>query len=266
MIEDVSEPCQIGLELLASRPDAPPGLRAPALGGMATLCWILGRNKEAISLHEELLEAFMRAGNEQGAAWAMLCVAVQAMDRNDGSAYLLTEAVLFIPQASLRTRIAALICLSRQNYYDGHYSRALELCAESAALARQLGDRLVLGVALTNLAESTEQVSDLSTAEDLLREALLTTLELGSQANLVGYLESLASVYVHQARADLAIRVLAAAAAYPIVRRHPLTAPELLQIEELLATARTQVGPIRFGLAWAAGRTLTLPHAIQQIL
>ncbi|WP_461171987.1 winged helix-turn-helix domain-containing protein [Arthrobacter sp. Z1-9] len=267
MTEDLSEPCDLALKLLSDTSGAKPELRAPALSGTATLCWILGRNAEATKLHEEALQAFTQAGNDQGVAWATVCLAVQAMDRNDNTtAERLAARAVTMPEASARTRIAALICMSRLAFYAGRYSRALDLCKESAVLARSLGDRLAMGVALTNLAESTEQIGDYDTAEELLLEALIATLDLGAEANIVGYLESLAGIYVHQDRNELAVRVLAAADAYRNERSHPLTAPELRLIESLLATARTQAGPIRFGLAWAGGQSLTIAQAVQEIL
>lgn len=267
LTEDVSEPCDIAGKLLSDSAEASPELRAPALSGTATLCWVLGRNAEATKLHEESLQAFSRAGNEQGVAWSTACLAVQAMERNDtATAQRLAEEALSMPQAKPRTRIAALICLSRLAFYAGRYSLALNLCKKSAALAREMSDRLILGITLTNLAESTEQIGDYDTAEKLLLEALAATLELGAQANIVGYLESLAGIYLHQDRIELAIRVLAAGDAYRSDRSHPLPAPELRHIESLLAEARTQAGPIRFGLAWAGGHALTIAQAVQEVL
>lgn len=267
MVEDLSEPCGIALKLLSETASAPPELRAPALSGTATLSWILGRNTEATRLHEEALQAFTAAGNDQGVAWSILCLAVQAMDRSDSaSAQRLAEQALAMPQASAATRVAALICLSRMEFYGARYSRALDLCIESVRLARTLGDRLVLGVALTNLAESMEQKGDFDTAEDLLLEALTATLDLGAQANIVGYLESLAGIYIHQNRIELAIRVLGAANAYRIDRSYPLSAPESRLVESTLADARTKAGPIRYGLSWAAGQGLTLAQVVQEVL
>ncbi|MGX5714824.1 BTAD domain-containing putative transcriptional regulator [Arthrobacter sp. MAHUQ-56] len=267
MVEDLSEPYGLALKLLSETPSAPPELRAPALSGTATLGWILGRIAEATKLHGEARQAFTAAGNAQGVAWSTLCLAVQAMERSDNaSAERLAEQALAMPQASARTRVAALICLSRLAFYAGRYARAFDLCTETVHLARTLGDRQLLGMALTNLAESTEQKGDFETAEELLLEALTATLDLGAQANIVGYLESLAGIYVHQNRIELAIRMLAAANAFRSDRSHPISAPELRLVESLLADARTKAGPISFGLAWAAGQRLTLAQAVQEVL
>lgn len=267
MVEDLSEPCGVALKLLSETPSAPAELRAPALSGTATLCWILGRSAEAARLHEEALQAFTAAGNAQGVAWSTLCLAVQAMDRNDSAAaQRLAEQAFAMPQASAATRAGALICLSRMEFYVGRHAHALDLCKEALRLARVLGDRLFLGIALTNLAESMEQMGDFSTAEELLLEALTATLDLGAQANIAGYLESLGGIFIHQDRIELAVRVLGAANAYRNDRSYPLSAPELRIVESMLADARTKAGPIRFGLAWAAGQGLTLAQAVQEVL
>ncbi|MHA7264096.1 BTAD domain-containing putative transcriptional regulator [Arthrobacter sp. TMN-37] len=267
LTEDVGEQYEIAIELLQDTPDAPPHLRAPALSGTATLCWVLGRNDEATELHHRALTAFNSAGNSQGAAWTTICLAVQALVADDpDTARSLAEETLSMPDASLRTRVATQVVLSLQAMYAGDSSRALDLCKESVELARPLGDRLILGVVLTNLAECMEQTGDLATAETLLREALGATLELGAQANIVAFLESLASIYIQQSRMELAIRVLAATEVYRSDRSHPLSPPEQRRLESLITTARTQAGPIRFGLIWAEGQALTITQAVREIL
>lgn len=267
MVEDLSEPCGIALKLLSETSSAPPELRAPALSGTATLSWILGRNSEATRLHEEALQAFTAAGNGQGVAWSTMCLGAQAMDRSDSeTAQRFAGQALAMPQASAATRAGALVCLSRTEFYAGHYSRALDLCRETLHLARTMGDRLFLGIALTNLAESMEQMGDFDSAEELLLEALTATVDLGAQANIVAYLESLAGIFIHQDRIELAVRVLGAASAYRSDRSYPLSAPESRIVESMMTDARTKAGPIRFGLAWAAGQGLTLAQAVQEVL
>lgn len=57
------------------------------------------------------------AGNDPGVAWATVCLAAQAMARNDtAEAELLAKQAVSMPQASPRARIATLICLSRQPF------------------------------------------------------------------------------------------------------------------------------------------------------
>lgn len=267
LTEDVSEQCEIALQLLAGAPNASPALKAAALSGTATLCWILGRHDDAIDLHHRALEAFQAAGNCQGVAWSTVCLAVQASERNDpDTAQRLAAEALSAPQASALTRVAALIILSRITYYAGEHARALDLCRQSVELSRPLGDRWLLGIVLTNLAESTEQAGDHDTAERLLHEAVSAGLELGAQGHVAGFLESLAGVFVAQHRAEQAIRVLAAVDAYRTDRGLPLNSPEHRLVESVIAKARTEAGPIRFGLAWAGGQALTLTQVVNEVL
>ncbi|MFE4834898.1 BTAD domain-containing putative transcriptional regulator [Arthrobacter sp. NPDC056691] len=267
LTEDVAEPCAISLGLVAATPDASPALRAPALSGTATLCWIRGRNDEATNLHHLALHAFQAAGNAQGVAWTTMCLALQALEQNDNpTAQRLATEALSSPHASPRARVAALIVLGLSAFYAGDHTRALELSRASVDLARPLGDRAILGIVLTNLADSTEKTGDYEAAEKMLHEALGTAVELGAQGNIVGFLESLASVYVHQHRLEQAIRVLAAADAYRYDRGHPLSAPEHRRVDSIITKARAEAGPITFGLAWAKGQTLTLTQAVHEVL
>ncbi|MCO4274563.1 tetratricopeptide repeat protein [Pseudarthrobacter sp. HLT3-5] len=264
---DVAEQCEIALKLVAGTPDAAPALKAAALSGTATLCWILGRNDEASDLHNRALQAFRRSGNEQGAAWSSMCLATQAAQRDDSdTAQRLAGEVLSLPHASPRTRVAALIILGLLALYAGDIGRALDLCRECVERARPLGDRSLLGNTLVNLADSTEQSGDYDTAEQLLYEALGAALELGAQGHVEAFLESIAGVYAAQHRVEEAIRLLAAADAYRSDRGLPLYPAEQRRIESIITKARAAAGPIRFGLAWAGGESLTLTQVVHEVL
>ncbi|WP_104175801.1 BTAD domain-containing putative transcriptional regulator [Arthrobacter sp. Y81] len=264
---DVAEQCEIALKLLACASDAPPSLKAPALSGTATLCWMLGRNDEAAGLHHLSRQAFQSAGNDQGVAWATMCLATQAAERDEtATAQRLAAEALSLPDASPRTRVAALIIRSLLAFYAGDHARALDLCRECVEHARPLGDRALLGNTLVNLADSTQQAGDYDTAEQLLYEALGAALELGAQGHVVAFLESIASVYVDQHRVEEAIRVLAAADAHRTDRGLPLFPAEQRRIESIVTKARTEAGPIRFGLAWAGGQALTLTQIVNEVI
>lgn len=267
LTEVLAEPCQIAQQLLAVASNAPPELKAPALSGTATLCWLLGRNDQASELHHQALQAFQRAGNDQGVAWTTMCLAVQAAELNDTvTAQRLAAEALSQPHASPRTRAAALVALERLAFYAGEHIRARDLALESLKIARRLGDRWLLAIALVNLADGTEQAGDYDAAELLLHEAIGTAIELGAQGNIVGFLESLASVYVEQHRTELAIRILAAADAYRADRGHPLNSSEQQRIESIITKARTQAGPISFALAWTVGQALTLTQIVGEVI
>ncbi|WP_184741923.1 BTAD domain-containing putative transcriptional regulator [Arthrobacter sp. AZCC_0090] len=264
---NVAEECEIALKLLADARDVPAKLKAPALSGTATLCWMLGRNDEATDLHNQSRQAFLSAGNDQGVAWATMCLATQAAERDDTiTAQGLAAEALSLPSASTRTRVASLIVLSLLAFYSGDFARSLDLCRQCVELARPLGDRALLANTLLNLADSTEQAGDYDTAEHLIYEAIDATLELGAQGNVVALLESLAGVYIEQHRVEQAIRVLAAADAHRIDRGRPLFAAEQRRIESIITRARSQAGPIQFGLAWSGGHMLTLTQVVREVL
>jgi predicted ATPase/DNA-binding SARP family transcriptional activator len=264
---DVTEQQQTAATLVEATPNAAPELRAPALSGAATLTWTLGRYDQAAHLHRQALEAFRLTGNSKGVAWTTMCLAVQAAqnDDRDNAERLAVEALSY-PGASHRARVAALVVLSRLAFYAGDHPRAFELSQLCADSTRPLGDRWLLGVVLTNLAESMEQAGDYDGAERLLLEVVGGALQLGAYGNVVGYLESLAGVYAAKNSIDSAIRLLAAADAYRTEHGPLLNGEERKRVEGISARARAEAGPVRFGLAWASGAALTLTQAANEVL
>ncbi|MGM9473930.1 BTAD domain-containing putative transcriptional regulator [Pseudarthrobacter sp. YS3] len=263
---DVAEQHRIAVALMEEMPNASAAALAPALSGTATLCWTVGRYDQAAHFHRRALQAFQSAGNGPGVAWSTMCLATQAAQQDDSvTARKLAEEALSMPQAGPLTRVAALIILGLLAFYAGDIARALDLSRECVERARPLGERALLGNTLLNLADATERDGDYDEAEQLLYEALGAVLELGGQGNVVAFLESLAGVYVAQHRVERAIRVLGAAAAYRADRGFPLSAAERRRIDAMIDKARAEAGPIRFGLAWAAGNALTLAQAVQEV-
>lgn len=116
------------------------------------------------------------------------------------------------------------------------------------------------------MAESTERAGDYDTAEQLLYEAVHAGIELGAQGHVASFFESLAGVFVEQHRVEQAIRVLAAVDAHRTDRGLPLNTPERRLVESVITKARTEAGPIRFGLAWAGGQALTLTQIVREVL
>jgi predicted ATPase/DNA-binding SARP family transcriptional activator len=266
LTEDVAEPCRIAVALADETLDASPTLTGPALSGTATMCWILGRRAEATNYHRRALHAFRCAGNKGGVAWSRLCLAVMAAERDEPAvARRLAEKASSSVDATPGTRASAMTVLGLLAFYTRDHARALDLSRESVQLARPLGDRWLLGIVLTNLAECVQQAGDYAAAETLLREALGTALELGARGHVVAFLETLAGIYVAQRRAEQATRVLAATDAHRSDRGLPLNSSETQHLEMIIAKARTDLGPIGFGLAWADGEKLTLDQIVQEV-
>ncbi|WP_248762058.1 BTAD domain-containing putative transcriptional regulator [Pseudarthrobacter sp. SSS035] len=267
LTEDVTEQCGIALRLIEQASDVRLDLQGPAFSGTATFCWMTGSNGMAKRLHQRALEAFRLAGNEEGVAWSLSCLAVQAMQDDDfGAGQQFAEAAVRSPNASPRIKAAALTNLGLASFYAGDYTQAIDSCQRSLELARPLGDRWLLGIALVNLADSTRQAGDVNAAERLLNEAVRSVVELGAETNIATFLESLADVYVEQGRHERAIRVLAAVHAYRGDRGLVLSAPEQRRVEGIISRARSQAGPIPFGLSWARGQSMTLTQVVQEVL
>lgn len=267
LAEDVGEPCRIAKDVLSRAGSTLDPLLGPALSGTGTMCWVLGQNAEATAYHRRSLESFRRAGNGQGVAWATLCLSVQAYESGDtDEARRLIEDVLKAPDAAAYSRLAAQILREQLVFNGGDVEHAFDLSRDCVDFARELGDRWLKAIALVNLADCFEQASDAAAAEQVLYEAVTVGVDLGAQGNVVGFLESLAGVYVSKSLTEPAIRLLAAADAYRNDRGHPLTSAERPRVERFKSLAHTDAGPIRFALAWSEGHSLTLTQAVDHII
>ncbi|MDQ0144722.1 AfsR/SARP family transcriptional regulator [Pseudarthrobacter niigatensis] len=267
LTEDVANPCRIACDVVDKASGTPDELLGPALSGAATMCWLTGQNAQATEYHRRSLDAFRRSGNDSGVAWETLCLAVQSAERDDSeTAFTMTDEVLTSPNASARSKVAALIVQEVLSYYLGDHAKALPLSRDCVDLARELGDRWLRMITLVNHSDCLVKAGDVNTAESVLFEAIALASELGAQGILPGYLESLAGVYVQQGRFEPAIRILAATETHRIDRGHPLNADEHKRIEQYKSQARAGAGPVRFGLAWSEGQSLSISQALQQVL
>ncbi len=80
---DVTGPRQAARRVFDEATDIPERLRAPALSGLATLCWLQGDIDEAARLHDEALLAYHTINDPSGVAWSQMCLATQAVLHSD---------------------------------------------------------------------------------------------------------------------------------------------------------------------------------------
>lgn len=78
-------------------------------------------------------------------------------------------------------------------------------------------------------------------------------------------MEGLAATLTAVGHAALAVRLCAAAAQRALVHT-PLPAPEGEAVEQVLATARTELGAGPFATAWAEGSALSLDATVAEAL
>jgi predicted ATPase/DNA-binding SARP family transcriptional activator len=267
LVGDVDEPGQIAESVITRLSDQPVGIAGSALSGAATLCWLRGRATEAAALHSRALQAFHEVDNQEGVAWSEVCLAVQAIEQGDPiKAREFAKAALAHRGASLGTQAAACVALGGIAVHDAEYDNAEAWHRRSVDLARQAGDRWLLGVTLLNLADCSERSHDYISAAALLRDALTISADTAGGILSTACTETFAAIEQARGRPQNAIQLLAAAATYRADTAWPLSSQERQRIDTVLAQARIAVGAIRFAIEWAAGTALTLSEAAVKVL
>jgi predicted ATPase/serine/threonine protein kinase/DNA-binding CsgD family transcriptional regulator len=133
-------------------------------------------------------------------------------------------------------RAKALNCLGLLVYSQGDYDRAEELCRESLALFREVGDRPGIATSLSNLGLIVEWRSNYAAARSLAEEALALWRELDAKNGYLGFtLTILAGVTIKQGEYAKA-RVLAeeAAALLREIGDIPVLSNALLYLVEVM--------------------------------
>jgi tetratricopeptide (TPR) repeat protein len=187
--------------------------------------------------------------------------------------------------------------------YDlGEYDRAQVLQEESLALAREVGNKVIIAFALSNLAEVLRSQRKVALALPLLDEGIALFREIGSGYNLppalrsrgdtalsqrefdrasafyreslrmwanmggrrgiAECLEAMASLAVTQGDLTRAARLYAVADAVRETIGAPRPPRSREACERDLAAIRAGLGDDAFGMGWKAGQGLTLDQAI----
>ena len=227
--------------------------------------------ERAIELHGEALELYRELGDDNGVAFALLCLGAQYLEKGDyeSAAPFLEEALAISRRIGDKPNTAGTLHnLAEVERQRGNYQRAKALGMESIALAREIGDkwrlaRIVGWVGLAAVWSGDEH--DL--AEGLLEEALALDRELGSWSYGAFCLESFAGLAGARGQEARAARLWGAAEAV----RNSIGAPRplddtVLLYESSMAAARAQLGEEAWEAAFAEGRTMSAEEAAEYAL
>jgi predicted ATPase/serine/threonine protein kinase len=124
---------------------------------------------------------------------------------------------------------------------------------ESLVRYRELDDRWGLGRVLTDLAEVALQGAEYAEADRFLKEAVGVFRTLGHQRGVARQLESLAWSASCQTRDELAVSMIAAAAAIRQKVGAPAKPAERVRIERTLAQVRQRLSARAYARAWKDG-------------
>src|SRR5262249_59827993 len=121
---------------------------------------------------------------------------------------------------------------------EGDLPRAASLVTESLSVFEGLQSDLMRAEALISLGRILSARGDDAAAYGALTEALRLGQAVGPRLMVAAALEGLASVVVAQGHAELAVRLLAAAAALRVQMGAPVRPADQAMLDHALATAR----------------------------
>ncbi len=151
---------------------------------------------------------------------------------------------------------------------QGDHERATARCAESLALARELGSAGVelIPENLINLGLAARDRGDHEQAKASFEEALVMSRDVGRKPSIVNALEGMASLAGALGEAARTARLWGAAEASREVIGVVLAPGERALHEPYLAAARSQQGEAVWEETLAEGRTISLEEAVEYAL
>jgi len=241
------------------------GTRAKLLSQAGTFAFYRTDFEHAIVLHGEALELYRQVGDDNGVAFALMCLGAQHMEKGDHerAAPFLEEALALSRRiGDKRNTAATLHNLGEVERQRGNYERAKALGTESIGLWREIKDdyNLSMVVGWVGLLEvwSGDQ-PDL--AEGFLNEALALERELGYWAYAAYCLEAFAGLAEARGQDARAARLWGAAEAL----RTDIGAPLPLDAHRLykpsMAAARALLGEAEWEEAFAQGMAMSAEEA-----
>jgi tetratricopeptide (TPR) repeat protein len=147
---------------------------------------------------------------------------------------------------------------------QGDRARARRLAERALSLAREIGAREAVAVALPTLAGIARADGDLERAAQLFEEGLVLSAEVGDGTNVAYYLEALAEISASEDRLERAARLWGAAGALLEtieVIAYPHAADRTFY-DRQLAAARARLDGRTWEAAWEEGRAMTAEEAV----
>jgi hypothetical protein len=144
----------------------------------------------------------------------------------------------------------------------GELEEAQRWYEDALTIYQQLGDGVVINIALLNLGATAYARGGAARATALYTEATGAAYELADREGIAYGLAGLAGMSLDSGQTEAAARLLGCAAAMTTASGAVLEPSEQAAADRVAAAAREALGAAAFDVAWAAGEALTLDEAI----
>jgi predicted ATPase/DNA-binding SARP family transcriptional activator len=266
---EIDQPRRHAEQVLRHADHVDPALRASALSGAGTLCWLNGDIDAARDYHGQALQVYTLLGDRRGTAWSTLCLATQdiaaghldaARERAE-TALALGRSCGHVPTVS-----TADIALGVIASYNNDLDTAEDRLQEALAVARESGAGRLTAMALVDLANIAESRGEYERAIEYLIDSLAVATQLGNQPLAVFGIETMAELRLRLGAPHSAARLLGAAHAYRTDLAQPLDKREREELDAVIDQTRGAIGNVAFAVAWAEGTGLSVAQAVDHAL
>ena len=249
---------------LAASTESDPHLRFDALWGAGLLAVWQGDLERGSAAADELLALAAETDSTLARATGVQIAALVAGKRGDWN----DAAQLHAESAQLARELGDswLLSIAVLNLGDvalqrGEYERALELFEESLAIGRERQDQDLLARALGNLGSTTLMLGDVQGARSLLRDSLIAAREIGLVDGFIWGFVGLGAAYAREDPARAARLIGQADLLLEEAASH-LQQFEGRVRDETEAELRTRLGEDAYESDYAEGRALALEDAL----
>ncbi|MCL4395010.1 MAG: hypothetical protein M1482_09455, partial [Chloroflexi bacterium] len=285
----------------AERRDA---ARAKALAGLGEIAWDQTDIPNARASYGESLEIWRELKNDWWTAFGLLCMAyvllyedhiseskqtfdqAVALARANGNKSLLGRALRGLGNALMRSDMAAaarvleesaalfrqvgdklrlayvLDALGGVALFDQEYRRAVTLCEESVDLLKQIADRVNLAGPVHSLGQAVLGCGDDRRAQDLFVEGLVLAQQANDRLLVALNVMGMGAVALVRGRAKRAARLLSAGEALLSDLPTSVWRRYHVNFERQVDAVRGQLDAVTFEAAWREGRSTTLELAV----
>jgi len=144
----------------------------------------------------------------------------------------------------------------------GEFVAARQAFEECRDIYQSLKYQRGVALAIHNLGETAHKMGENAKATEFLRESLRIRRHLGLPRGYPYSFELLAQVNEREGRYEQAVQLLAASDTLRVRIGAPLEQVAQKHVTAVLASARTRLGDVAYGLAWSKGATMTTEQAI----
>ena len=231
-----------------------------ALNFLASVLFYQGEYAKAQALLEESLVLSKVAGNVRDCSTSLVLLGLVLLSQGDlaQAQARLEESLAASKEVGYKRNIGVSIYfLGLVTFVQGDVTRARSLLEESLMFFKEVGEQGRIAEVLGSQGLISFSQGDYEAARALMVEGLKLSLGLGYKWNIVGSLETLASVVAAQGEPVRAVWCMSAAQAGREAIRTPLPFYFQAMHEFTIASLRTQLGEQAFETAWAEGCTMT---------